>query len=57
MRHLIGGCRDEVGKALLGRGCYNGVSCLNRHHMRWAWCSLFGSHSLICTYGCAQWVF
>ena len=41
MRHLMGGRHDELGHAALGRGCYNCVSGLNRHHMRWAWCSLF----------------
>ncbi len=41
MRHLIGGRHDELDRAVLGRGCYNCVGGLNRHHMRWAWCSLF----------------
>jgi hypothetical protein len=41
LRHLIGGRHDEVNNALFGRGGYNCVSCLNRNHMRWAWCSLF----------------
>ena len=41
MRHLMGGRHDEGNKAILGRGGYSCVSCLNRHHMRWAWCSLF----------------
>ena len=41
MRHLLGGRHDEVNKALFGRGCYNCISGLNRHHMKWAWFSLF----------------
>jgi len=41
MRHLMGGRHDELKKAILGRNCYNCVSALNSHHMRWAWCSLF----------------
>jgi len=41
LRHLIGGGKDELKRALLGRTGYNCVSCLNRHHMRWAWGSLF----------------
>jgi hypothetical protein len=41
MRHLIGGGKDELKKALFGRTGYSCVSCLNRQHMRWAWGSLF----------------
>ena len=41
MRHLIGGGKDQIQRALLGKTGYNCASCLNRHHMRWAWCSLF----------------
>jgi hypothetical protein len=41
MRHLIGGGKDELKRALFGRTGYNCVSCLNRNHMRWAWGSLF----------------
>ena len=40
-RHIIGGWRDQISKAPLGHGVYNCVSCLNRRHMVWAWCSLF----------------
>jgi hypothetical protein len=41
MRHLVGGSKDEINKAIFGRSGYNCVSCLNRNHMRWAWGSLF----------------
>jgi len=41
MRHLIGGGKDEIKRALFGRTGYNCVSCLNRRHMNWAWASLF----------------
>lgn len=41
MRHLIGGGKDQVDRAILGQTGYSCASCLNRHHMRWAWCSLF----------------
>src|SRR5215475_13113746 len=41
MRHLVGGGKDELKRALFGRTGYNCVSCLNRSHMRWAWGSLF----------------
>jgi hypothetical protein len=42
LRHLIGGGCDEVSKAPAGYTAYRCVSCLNRGHMIWAWCSLFG---------------
>ncbi|MGH9412277.1 MAG: succinate dehydrogenase [Terriglobales bacterium] len=38
LRHLIGGCKDEIGSGR--RKAYNCVSCLNGVHMRWAWASL-----------------
>ncbi|HWE04804.1 MAG TPA: hypothetical protein VG326_20530 [Tepidisphaeraceae bacterium] len=42
LRHLIGGRRDEISKASGAcRKAYDCVSCLNRSHMVWAWCSLF----------------
>ena len=41
MRHLLGGGRDEIQKAICGRTGYNCVSYLNSRHMKWAWCSLF----------------
>lgn len=40
LRHLIGGGRDCVSQAPLGKACYDGVSCLNRSHQLFAWCSL-----------------
>jgi len=40
MRHLVGGCADQVSRAPLGLGAYSCVSCLNRRHMMWAWASL-----------------
>jgi len=40
-RHLIGGRCDELAKAPTQKGAYDCVSCLNRWHMAWAWCSLF----------------
>jgi len=41
LRHLVGGCLDEIAKAPLRCQMYRGVSCLNRRHMAWAWASLF----------------
>ena len=41
MRHVAGGCVDQLSRAPLGVRAYDCVSCLNRQHMRWAWCSLF----------------
>jgi hypothetical protein len=40
-RHLIGGRRDELTKSPGQKKAYDCVSCLNRWHMAWAWCSLF----------------
>ena len=40
-RHAIGGCVDKLSGQPLRKKCYEGASCLNRHHMRWAWSSLF----------------
>ena len=42
LRHLVGGRIDELTKAPTQHQMYNCVSCLNRGHMPWAWCSLFG---------------
>jgi len=39
-RHLIGGWRDEISKGPSIKA-YDCVSCLNRSHMLFAWCSLF----------------
>ena len=40
LRHLIGGKKDHMSEAFLGGKAYRCVSCLNRKHMLWAWCSL-----------------
>ena len=41
LRHVVGGCVDELSRGPMGLGAYSCVSCLNRRHMLWAWCSLF----------------
>jgi hypothetical protein len=41
LRHVAGGCVDELSRAPLGFAAYSCVSCLNRRHMAWAWTSLF----------------
>jgi hypothetical protein len=41
LRHLVGGCKDEVSRHAVRAPAYRCVSCLNRRHMVWAWCSLF----------------
>jgi len=41
MRHVAGGCADELSRTPLGHRAYDCVSCLNRRHMTWAWSSLF----------------
>jgi hypothetical protein len=40
LRHVVGGCRDELSRAPFGVRAYDCVSCLNRRHMPWAWTSL-----------------
>ena len=40
LRHLIGGKNDSLSKSPLCHKAYNCVSCFNRSHMIWAWCSL-----------------
>ena len=40
MRHVAGGCVDQLSRAPLGLRAYDCVSCLNRRHMLWAWMSL-----------------
>jgi len=42
LRHLVGGYIDHLSQAPLRHRAYGCVSCLNRRHMLWAWCSLFG---------------
>ena len=41
LRHLVGGCIDQLTKSPARHKAYDCVSCLNRKHMLWAWCSLF----------------
>jgi hypothetical protein len=40
LRHIVGGRIDEMSKSPLRAQAYDCVSCLNRKHMAWAWCSL-----------------
>ena len=40
LRHVVGGCADELSCSPLGLRSYNCVSSLNRRHMLWAWTSL-----------------
>ena len=40
LRHLVGGVLDRVSERPLRRTMYDCTSCLNRGHMKWAWCSL-----------------
>jgi hypothetical protein len=42
LRHLIGGHKDQLTSAPVRHKAYDCVSCLNRGHSKWAWCSLFG---------------
>jgi hypothetical protein len=41
LRHLIGGRFNSMEGMEMRRKGYSCVSCLNRKHMVWAWCSLF----------------
>jgi hypothetical protein len=40
LRHLVGGIRDRISGAPVRKQAYDCVSCLNRRHMLFAWCSL-----------------
>jgi hypothetical protein len=40
LRHLVGGYMDKFSHSRLRSKGYECVSCLNRRHMLWAWCSL-----------------
>ena len=40
-RHLMGGARDVLSDAPARKKCYDCVSHLNKHHMKWAWISMF----------------
>lgn len=41
LRHLVGGRLDRMSESPVRKTAYDCSSCLNRAHMRWAWCSLF----------------
>lgn len=41
LRHLVGGGIDILSRRPVRKKSYDCVSCLNRRHMLWAWCSLF----------------
>jgi hypothetical protein len=41
-RHIVGGFRDRLAGAPTRKRVYDCVTCLNRKHMVFAWCSLFG---------------
>ena len=41
LRHLVGGVLDRLSGAPMRKQVYDCVSCLNRRHMLFAWCSLF----------------
>jgi len=40
LRHLVGGLYDQLSRRPVRKTAYDCVSCLNRRHMLWAWCSL-----------------
>jgi hypothetical protein len=42
LRHLVGGRHDVLSDKPVRKACYEGCSKLNRRHMLFAWCSLFG---------------
>jgi hypothetical protein len=42
LRHLVGGSKDKLSGSKVSKACYDCSSFLNRKHMYWAWCSLFG---------------
>ena len=41
LRHLVGGWLDRFSGRPVRKTAYDCVSCLNRRHMLFAWCSLF----------------
>jgi hypothetical protein len=41
LRHLAGGFIDQLSRRPVRKTTYDCVSCLNRRHMLFAWCSLF----------------
>jgi hypothetical protein len=42
LRHLLGGGKDILSDKPVRKACWEGCSKLNRRHMLFAWCSLFG---------------
>lgn len=40
LRHLVGGRLDRLSRSPVRKAAYDGVGCLNRRHMLWAWTSL-----------------
>jgi hypothetical protein len=40
LRHLVGGIKDVLSRSPVRKKAYDCVSCLNRHHPKWAWLSL-----------------
>ncbi len=40
-RHLVGGFLDQLSRSPVRKKAYDCSSCLNRHHPKWAWFSLF----------------
>ncbi len=41
LRHLVGGFMNRLSKHPVRQKAYSCVSCLNKRHQVWAWCSLF----------------
>ena len=39
-RHLVGGLFDTLTRHPVRKKVYDCATCLNRHHPKWAWCSL-----------------
>ena len=40
LRHIVGGCLDQISTSPLRHKTYKCVGCFNRKHMVWAWMSL-----------------
>ena len=41
LSHMVGGFLNSISRSPMRKKAYDCVSCLNRGHMIWAWCSLF----------------
>lgn len=41
LRHLVGGRVDRISASAVHKSVYDGSTCLNKRHMRFAWMSLF----------------